>query len=83
MNSPRPTGERGKKGEATMFELKHITHEAIPHALEKAERYRLLNEPEEAESICLDILAAHKILAFIHFRPVVAGVALFLASQSP
>jgi hypothetical protein len=40
-----------------MFELKHITHEAIPHALEKAERYRLLNEPEEAESICLDILA--------------------------
>ena len=25
--------------------------------LEKAERYRLLNEPEEAESICLDILA--------------------------
>jgi hypothetical protein len=40
-----------------MFELKHITHEAIPSALAKAERYRLLNEPEEAESICLDILA--------------------------
>jgi hypothetical protein len=40
-----------------MFELKRITHEAIPAALSKAERYRLLNEPEEAESICLDILA--------------------------
>jgi len=40
-----------------MFELKHITREAIPGALAKAERYRLLNEPEEAESICLDILA--------------------------
>jgi hypothetical protein len=40
-----------------MFELKRITHEAIPGALARAERYRLLNEPEEAESICLDILA--------------------------
>ena len=40
-----------------MFELKAIDREAIPRALEKAERYRLLNEPEEAESICLDVLA--------------------------
>jgi hypothetical protein len=40
-----------------MFQLKQITREAIPSALAKAERYRLLNEPEEAESICLDILA--------------------------
>ena len=40
-----------------MFPLKQITPEAIPRALAKAERYRLLNEPEEAESICLDILA--------------------------
>src|SRR5438477_7347922 len=39
-----------------MFELKHLSSEAIPEALEKAERYRLLNEPGEAESICLDIL---------------------------
>ena len=30
--------------------------EALPRALEKAERYRLLNEPSEAESICLDVL---------------------------
>jgi hypothetical protein len=39
-----------------MFELKPISKDAIPRALEKAERYRLLNEPKEAESICLDIL---------------------------
>ena len=40
-----------------MVELKALTAEAIPSALEKAKRYRLLNEPHEAESICLDILA--------------------------
>ena len=39
-----------------MFELKAISQGAIQKALEKAERYRLLNEPEEAESICLDVL---------------------------
>jgi hypothetical protein len=41
-----------------MFELKPLSKDAIPKALEKADRYRLLNEPAEAESICLDILAA-------------------------
>lgn len=40
-----------------MFELKKLSKDAIPAALEKAERYRLLNEPGEAESICLDVLA--------------------------
>jgi tetratricopeptide (TPR) repeat protein len=40
-----------------MFDLKPISAEAIPQALKKAERYRLLNEPAEAESICLDVLA--------------------------
>jgi tetratricopeptide (TPR) repeat protein len=39
-----------------MFELKPIARESIPRALERAERYRLLNEPREAESICLDVL---------------------------
>ncbi len=39
-----------------MHTLKTITSEGIPRALEKAERYRLLNEPAEAESICRDIL---------------------------
>jgi len=41
-----------------MFKLKPLSEEAIPAALEKAERYRLLNEPAEAESICLDVLEA-------------------------
>jgi hypothetical protein len=40
-----------------MFDLKPLSPEAIPTALEKAMRYRLLNEPGEAESICLDVLA--------------------------
>jgi len=39
------------------FELKTISIESIPEALAKVERYRLLNEPLLAESICLDILA--------------------------
>ncbi len=40
-----------------MAELKKIDKEAIPRALQKVERYRLLNDPAEAESICRDILA--------------------------
>ena len=40
-----------------MFDLKSLSREAVPRALAKAERYRLLNEPGEAESICLDALA--------------------------
>jgi hypothetical protein len=39
-----------------MFELKPLSSEAVESALAKAERYRFLNEPGEAESICLDIL---------------------------
>jgi hypothetical protein len=39
-----------------MFEPKPISRDGIPAALAKAERYRLLNEPGEAESICLDVL---------------------------
>src|SRR5262245_9433354 len=38
------------------FELKKLSAGAIQPALERAERYRLLNEPVQAESICLDIL---------------------------
>jgi hypothetical protein len=38
------------------FELKTISPEAVERTLAKAERYRLLNEPGEAESICLDAL---------------------------
>ena len=39
-----------------MSDLKPLSREAIPAALERAPRYRLLNEPAEAESICLDVL---------------------------
>ena len=38
------------------FELKAVSPEAVARALAKAERYRLLNEPGEAESICRDVL---------------------------
>ena len=40
-----------------MFKLKLLSKEAVPAALEKANRYRLLNEPGAAESIYLDVLA--------------------------
>ncbi|MGH9230863.1 MAG: hypothetical protein ACRD07_19410 [Acidimicrobiales bacterium] len=43
---------------AEPFDLKPISIGSVPKALEKAERYRLLNEPEQAESICLDVLDA-------------------------
>jgi len=39
-----------------MDELKRLTLEGIAKAMRKAERYRLLGEPCEAESICMDIL---------------------------
>jgi hypothetical protein len=39
-----------------MFQLKPLSRDAIPAALEKAHRYRLLDEPMEAESICRDVL---------------------------
>ena len=39
-----------------MATLKRITPNGVERALEKAERYRLLNEPGDAESICDDIL---------------------------
>ena len=39
-----------------MRQLKKISEISVPSALEKAQRYRLLNEPSEAESICHDIL---------------------------
>lgn len=40
-----------------MFELRRLSRDAIPQAREKADRYRLLNQPRLAESICRDILA--------------------------
>ena len=43
---------------ALHFELKPISRAGVAEALERAERYRLLNEPALAESICLDVLDA-------------------------
>jgi len=40
--------------------LKPIAREGVPAALEKAQRYRLLNEPAQAESIYRDVLAAEE-----------------------
>jgi hypothetical protein len=42
--------------EAAVFELKLLSTSGIPGALAKAERYRLLNQPWEAECIYRDVL---------------------------
>jgi tetratricopeptide (TPR) repeat protein len=51
------------------FELKRLPNASLDAAVAKAEHYRDLNQPEEAESICRDVLdvdpqnqAAHKLL---------------------
>jgi hypothetical protein len=54
-SAPRAVRLRGYILEP-MFELKPISPSAISEALAKVERYRLLNEPWQAESICLDVL---------------------------
>ncbi len=59
-----------------MFELKRLSPEAVPRALAKAERYRLLNEPGEAESICLDALDADP-----HNQEALATLLLALTDQ--
>jgi len=41
-----------------MFELKPIPRDAFSMVLDRADRYRLLNESVEAECICLDVLAS-------------------------
>jgi len=40
------------------YVLKQILPNAVPAALEKADKYRELNQPAEADSICRDVLAA-------------------------
>lgn len=39
------------------FQLKSISLEGVDEALSKVETYRFLKQPEEAESICHDVLA--------------------------
>ena len=59
-----------------MFELRPLSPSAIPSALAKAERYRLLNEGGQAESICLDVLAVdpnnQEALAMMILSPIAA-----------
>jgi hypothetical protein len=38
------------------YQLKPISRDNVPGALAKAERYRIINDPSSAESICLDVL---------------------------
>ena len=38
------------------FDLKRLSADGVAAATRKAEHYRLLNEPRQAESICLDVL---------------------------
>ena len=38
------------------FQLKSMSIGAVDKALERAEHYRLLNDPAQAESVCLDVL---------------------------
>ena len=49
------TDDAGRRGGS--LPLKPIQADGIAHAFEMAERYRLLNDPEQAESICRDIIA--------------------------
>ena len=58
------------------FELRAISPSAVPEALAKAERYRLLNQPDEAESICRDILDVDP-----RCQPALAMLVLALSDQ--
>jgi tetratricopeptide (TPR) repeat protein len=44
-------------GDESTLKLMSVSREAIPGALSKAESYRFLNQPWQAESICRDVLA--------------------------
>ena len=63
------------------FDLKPLATDAVERALERARHYRLLNEPVEAESICLDILevdpdaqdALVVLLLALTYQPVLGG----------
>ena len=59
-----------------MFELKKLSAAGVPAAIAKAERYRLLNEPWHAESICRDILEVDS-----DNQPVIVMLILALTDQ--
>src|SRR5258705_13452581 len=54
-DAPPPTMPRQVQMPSS-FAFRLLTKDSIPDAIKKAERYRLLGEPDEAESVCLDIL---------------------------
>jgi hypothetical protein len=60
----------------TTFELKLLSQDSIPGALAKAERYRLLNQPAEAESIYLDVLQVEP-----HNQEALVGMLLAITDQ--
>lgn len=47
----------GARVEPDGFEFKEITKHGVPAAVQRAEHYRLLQQPAQAKSICLDVLA--------------------------
>ena len=51
-----PADDAPEWGSTMAYQLKRISTAGIREAISKAELYRSLNEPEEAESICRDIL---------------------------
>jgi tetratricopeptide (TPR) repeat protein len=55
--NPRTVIVARSKGGLMEFKLKTISKNCVEKAVDKAEVYRYLNEPSEAESICRDILA--------------------------
>lgn len=59
-----PLRESGVECVDMEYKLKQISTNGIPEAIAKAELYRSLNEPEEAESICRDILAVEPLHQF-------------------
>jgi hypothetical protein len=61
-----------------MLPLKKLTAAGVERALRKAERYRLLNEPWEAESICRDVLEVDD-----GNREATIGLILALSDQFP
>jgi len=58
--------------------LKRLSPTAVDAAIARAERYRLLNEPEEAESICLDVLEVEP-----HSQPALRILLLARSDQIP
>src|SRR2546422_11201881 len=53
---PRPQPMRRQVEMPSSFAFRLLSKDSIPDAIKKAERYRLLGEPDEAESVCFDIL---------------------------